>query len=150
MPTNPSQQFIEAITERLESLGWEIEYYNDGYIEVSRPDPKSGETMRFSGWWISWRVVEGRIGWGVGDDTMDLRWRQPLDVDLSYPREIADAADRAMHMLWHTEERDLRADLYAKVEKANRIMERVQALAQRVLVTPGQIRDALKPGKEQP
>lgn len=154
MSDDLNQQFIAAIVERLEALGWEVEHYYDGYptgdIEVSRPDPDTGHAMRFSGWWISWRIVDGELGYGVGDDTMGHRWRQKIEADTRSPMAVADAADRVMHMLWHTEERDLRADLYAKVERANRIVERVQALAHRVLVTPGQIRDALKPGKEQP
>jgi hypothetical protein len=150
--TETHRQFIDAVVQRLEALGWEFEWSDVGdsygYIEVWRPDPDKGYAMRFSGWWISWRLVDGKLGYGVGDDTSDLRWRQSLNADISDPVAVADAADQAMHMLWHVEERDLRAELYAQADRMNRLKQRIEVLAYRVLVTPGQLRDALKSTSE--
>ncbi|MET9222338.1 hypothetical protein ABZX65_26740 [Streptomyces sp. NPDC003300] len=140
--------FVAVMLERLEALGWEIEHSYDGYpngdIEVFWPGPRTGQAMQFSGWWISWRPVEGKLAFGVGDDTMDRRWRQPLDADTTDPVAVANAADRAMHMLWHEDERDLRRELYAENRRLGQLRERVRELAHRMLVTPGQLRDALK------
>ncbi|MFJ2630854.1 hypothetical protein ACIO6U_02670 [Streptomyces sp. NPDC087422] len=140
--------FVAVILERLEALGWEIEHSYDGYpngdIEVFWPDPRTGQAMQFSGWWISWRPVEGKLAFGVGDDTMDLRWRQPLDADTSDP--VANAADRAMHLLWHQEDADLRHQLHQKNYALENLKQRIEALSRRVVVTPGMLRDALKGG----
>ncbi len=140
------RQFTFALMERLEALGWEIEYAPGGWprgdIEVWYPDPKTGDAMQFSGWWISWRPVDGVVTAGVGDDTMDSRWRATLDADTSDP--VATAADRAMHMLWHQEEDGLRRELYAENRRLGQLRERVRELGYRMMVTPGMLRAALK------
>lgn len=141
------RQFLFAIMERLEALGWEIEYAPGGWpigeIEVWYPDPVTGHAMQFSGWWISWRPVDGVVAYGIGDDTGDP-WRATFDADTSDPVAVANAADRAMHMLWHEEERDLRAELYAKGAQLRALRHDVGALANRIVVTPGMLRATLK------
>lgn len=142
------RQFLAALLHRLEALGWEIEYAPGGYpigeIEAWYPDPATGHAMQFSGWWISWRPVDGVVTYGVGDDTMDRRWRATLDTDTSDPTAVANAADRAMHMLWHEDERALRDELYAKEARHRALRQDVEALAGRIVVTPGMLRAALK------
>jgi hypothetical protein len=144
--------FVTALLERLEALGWEIEYAPGGWprgeIEVWYPDPKTGHAMQFSGWWISWRPVNDVVTAGIGDDTMDRLWKATLDADTSDPVAVANAADRAMHMLWHEEERDLRTELYAKSAQLWALRQDVEALANRIVVTPGMLRAALKSERE--
>jgi hypothetical protein len=142
------RKFTFALMEHLEALGWEIEYAPGGWprgeIEVWYPDPLTGHAMQFSGWWISWRPVDDVVTVGVGDDTMDRRWRATLTADTSDPVAVADAADRAMHKLWHEEDRDLRSKLYAENRQLGQLRDRVRELGYRMLVTPGMLRDALK------
>lgn len=142
------REFTAALLERLEALGWEIEYapggWPSGEIEVWYPDPETGHAMQFSGWWISWRPVDGVVTAGVGDDTMDRRWKATLDADTSDPVAVANAADRAMHMLWHQEEDDLRRELYAKSAQLRALRQDVESMANRIIVTPGMLRAVLK------
>ncbi|BBB01060.1 hypothetical protein RVR_8300 [Actinacidiphila reveromycinica] len=146
--THTHGEFLDALLERLEALGWEIEYAPGGWphgeIEVIYPDPKTGHAMRFSGWWISWRPVDGVVACGVGDDTMDRRWRATLDVDTTDPVAVANAADRAMHLLWHQEDADLREKLYAQEARHRAFRQDVETLANRIVVTPGMLRTVLK------
>jgi hypothetical protein len=145
------RQFTLAVLERLEALGWEIEYAPGGWprgeIEVWYPDPVTGHAMQFSGWWISWRPVDGVVAYGIGDDIGDP-WRATLDTDTGDPVAVATAADRAMHMLWHEEERDLRTKLYKESAQLRALRRDIGALANRVVVTPGMLRTALKSERE--
>lgn len=139
-----------AICNALAALGWEIDHnYNGnsiGDIEVWWPDPDTGHAMRFSGWWLSWRMVDGALAYGVGDDTADRAWRKSLDLGAApSPEAVAAAADRAMHLLWHCEERDALSELHEKYMLLSAMETRMQELGRRMLVTPGMIRDALKP-----
>lgn len=137
---------VQAISDQLEARGWEIEHPDISYIEVSFPDPDTGHAMRFSGWWLSWRLVDGQLAYGVGDDTAGLIWRARLDVPAeATPDAVAAAADRAMHLLWHCHDRDLVRELYEKDRFLKAMETRMQELGRRMLVTPGMIRDALKP-----
>lgn len=141
------RQFLFAILERLEALGWEIEYAPGGWprgeIEVWYPDPATGHAMQFSGWWISWRPVNGVVTYGIGDDVGDP-WRATFDADTSDPVAVANAADRGMHMLWHEEERAARDELHGKSAQLRALRQDVGALANRIVVTPGMLRAALK------
>lgn len=137
---------VQAISDQLEARGWYIEHPDISYIEVSFPDPDTGHAMRFSGWWLSWRLVDGQLAYGVGDDTAGLAWRVRLDLPAdAAPEAVAVAADRAMHLLWHCEERDLAHELYEKDRLLKAMEMRMKELGRRLLVTPGMIRDALKP-----
>lgn len=137
---------VQAITDHLEGLGWFIEHVDLSYIEVNFPDPETGHAMGFSGWWLSWRLVDGQLSYGVGDDTMDLRWRTRLNVESDAdPETVAAAADRAMHLLWHCDDRDARHELHEKNSLLSAMQVRMAELGRRMLVTPGMIRDALKP-----
>ena len=139
---------VQGICDRLENLGWFIEHPDISYIEVNFPDPDTGHAMRFSGWWLSWRLVDGKLAYGVGDDTGDLRWRVQLDVGEGAGLDVvAAAADRAMHLLWHREERDALHELHKKYGLLRAMEFRMQELGRRLMVTPGMIRDALKPNQ---
>lgn len=140
-----SQESILALCGHLEALGWEVEYACDGYLEVWFPDPDTGHSMRFSGWWLSWREVDGQLAFGVGDDTMDLVWRKPLDTPGDDMKAVAAAADRSMHLLWHCDERDALSKLHQEKALLNAMRIRMQEMGRRLLVTPGMVRDALKP-----
>ncbi|MET7944363.1 hypothetical protein [Streptomyces sp. NPDC005302] len=137
---------LQALCEQLEARGWEIEHRSYSYVEIYFPDPDTGHAMRFSGWWLSWRRLDGQLAYGVGDDTADLAWRAQLAVGSEAgPAAVAEAADRAMHLLWHTEDRDARDKLYEETALLSAMQARMQELGSRLLVTPGMIRDALKP-----
>ncbi|MFE5142944.1 hypothetical protein ACFRDV_35730 [Streptomyces fagopyri] len=139
---------VAAINEQLEARGWGIEYDSDSYIEVYFPDPGTGDAMRFSGWWLSWRLVGGQLSYGIGDDTVDLAWRAQLDVPTDAgPAAVAEAADRAMHLLWHTKDRNLLRKLHEETALLSAMKTRMEELGRRLLVTPGMIRDALKPSR---
>jgi hypothetical protein len=144
-------QFLDALMARLEELGWEIEYAPGGWprgeIEVWYPDPKTGHAMQFSGWWISWRPVEDVVSFGIGDDIGDP-WRATFDADAADPVAVATAADRAMHKLWHEDERDARDEMYAREARHRAFRRDVEALANRLIVTPGTLRALLKSERE--
>jgi hypothetical protein len=141
---------ILALCGHLEALGWEVEHVCDEYIEIWFPDPDTGHAMRFSGRWLSWREVDGHLAFGVGDDTADLKWRKRLDLDGPPDdlKAVAAAADRAMHLLWHCDERDNSSKMYAKNTLLRAMEIRMTELGRRLVVTPGMIRDALKPSGE--
>jgi hypothetical protein len=137
---------VQEISDQLEARGWQVEYATDIEMEVAFPDPDTGHAMRFSGWWLSWRGVGGQLAYGVGDDNADRSWTKRLDLDAeASPEAVAVAADRAMHLLWHCEERDLARRLYEENSLLSAMKVRMQELGRRLLVTPGMIRDALKP-----
>lgn len=137
---------LQALCEQLEARGWEIEHESDSYVEVYFPDPYTRHAMRFSGWWLSWRRLDGQLAYGIGDDTADLAWWTQLAVDADAgPATVAEAADRAMHLLWHRED----AGAYSRLHEERRLLsameQRMTELGRRLLVTPGMIREALKP-----
>lgn len=145
-----TDEYFAAICDALTALGWEVDHtYNGdsiGDIEVWWPDPATGHAMQFSGWWLSWRLVDGHLAYGVGDDTADRSWRKRLDVDaVAAPEAVAAVADRAMHLLWHCDERDALRELHQKYSLLSALEFRMQELGRRLMVTPGMIRDALKP-----
>jgi hypothetical protein len=135
---------VDALCAALTARGWEVEWTTDSYVEVWFPDPETGSAMRFSGWWLSWRLVDGRLRYGIGDDTTDLAWRTELQVpDEAAPDTVAEAADRAMHLLWHCDARDTLSTLYRERSRQWAVEDRMRALSRRLVVTPGMIRDAL-------
>ncbi|MFJ8006100.1 hypothetical protein [Streptomyces fagopyri] len=137
---------VETINGQLRARGWEIEHECDCWIEVYFPDPDTGRAMGFSGWWLSWRLVDGQLAYGVGDDTADLAWRAQLAVGPDAgPAAVAEAADRAMHLLWHCDERHALSELHQKYSLLSALEIRMQELGRRLVVTPGMIRAALKP-----
>jgi hypothetical protein len=137
---------VEAMRAALTARGWEVEWTTDSYIEVWFPAPDTGSAMRFSGRWLSWRLVDGQLRYGVGDDTADLRWRAELQLpDPAGPEAVADAADRAMHLLWHCDARDALRDAARERSQHWAMADRMRSLANRTLVTPGMIRKALEP-----
>ncbi|WP_369043484.1 hypothetical protein [Streptomyces sp. Midd1] len=139
---------VPAINEQLEARGWQVEYDCDSYVEVYFPDPDTGHAMRFSGWWLSWRVVDGQLAYGVGDDTAGLAWRARLELGAAAgPRAVAEAADRAMHLLWHREDAEARAKLHEETRLLSAMEQRMTELGRRFLVTPAAIRQALKPSE---
>ncbi|MFJ6540522.1 hypothetical protein ACIQMP_07740 [Streptomyces sp. NPDC091385] len=134
-----------AISDRLEARGWTAEYVIDTEMELTFPDPDTGHAMRFSGWWLSWRLVDGRIAYGIADYHGDP-WRKRLEVAADAPPEaVAAAADRAMHLLWHLDERSDRRKMRERNELLCAMETRMAELGRRLLVTPGLIRAALKP-----
>lgn len=136
---------IQAICDSLEGFGWYIEHPDLSYIEVNFPDPDTGHAMRFSGWWLSWREVDGQLAYGVGDDTAGLVWRRSLDVAAdATPETVAAAADRAMHLLWHLEDRDLHDSKRAELGQLREMSRQVHLLGFRVFVAPGMLRDLWK------
>ncbi|MCW2890995.1 MAG: hypothetical protein JWO75_484 [Actinomycetia bacterium] len=141
-----SQEMIDALCGHLEALGWEIEWSTDGYIEVWFPDPDTGHAMRFSGWWLSWREVDGQLAFGVGDDTADLKWRKKLALDAPVDdlKAVAVAADRAMHLLWHCDERDNSREIHRENSRLWALEQQMLSLSMRIVVTPGMLRAALK------
>jgi len=142
---------VEAISDQLEARGWDPEYVTDSEIKMTFPDPDTGHAMRFSEFWLSWRLVDGRLAFGIGDDygahgRTRLDWRTRLDTETDAPPEtVAEAADRAMHLLWHCDERAALRELHQKYMLLSAMKTRMQELGCRLLVTPGMIRDALKP-----
>ncbi|GAA1065195.1 hypothetical protein [Streptomyces asiaticus] len=134
-----------AIADQMRVLGWDPEYVTDSEIKMTFPDPDTERAMRFSEFWLSWRLIDGRLTYGVGDDIGDP-WRKQLDVDAdASPEAVAVAADRVMHLLWHFDERDALSELHQKYMLLSAMQIRMQELGRRMLVTPGMIRDALKP-----
>lgn len=142
---------VQAIADQLEAHGWDPEYVTDVEIKMTFPDPSTGHAMRFSEFWLSWRLVDGRLAFGVGDDygapeRTRLDWRTRLDVEAdASPEVVAAAAGRAMHLLWHCDERDALRELHEKYMLLSAMQTRMQNLGRRLMVTPGMIRDALKP-----
>lgn len=142
---------LQALSDQLEARGWDPEYVTDSEIKLTFPDPGTGHAMRFSEFWLTWRLVDGRLAFGVGDDygapeRTRLDWRTRLDVAADAPPEtVALAADRAMHLLWHLDERDALRELHEENRLLSAMKTRIQELGRRMLVTPGMIRDALKP-----
>ncbi|MFE2486038.1 hypothetical protein ACFXGR_22610 [Streptomyces mirabilis] len=136
---------VEAISVQLQAHGWDPEYVTDSDIKMTFPDPSTGYAMRFSEFWLSWRLVDEDLAYGVADDVGDP-WRARLDTDAeATPRSVAAAANRAMHLLWHCDERDALRELHEKYMLRGAMEMRMQELGRRMLVTPGMIRDALKP-----
>jgi hypothetical protein len=143
---------VEAISVQLQAHGWDPEYVTDVEIKMTFPDPATGHAMRFSEFWLSWHLVDGRLAFGVGDDygasagRTRLDWRAPLGIEAdATPEVVAAAADRAMHLLWHCDQRDALNELHDKYMLRGAMEARMQELGRRMLVTPGMIRDALKP-----
>ncbi|MFI5880831.1 hypothetical protein [Streptomyces sp. NPDC051554] len=154
MPDNPYVRLpgdtVQAIADQLEARGWDPEYVTDVEIKTTFPDPSTGHAM--SEFWLSWHLVDGRLAFGVGDDygasagRTRLDWRAPLGIEADAPPEaVAGAADRAMHWLWHCDQRDALSELHDKYMLLSAMETRMQELGRRMLVTPGMIRDALKP-----
>lgn len=141
----------QALSDRLAALGWDPEYVTDVEIKMTFPDPSTGHAMRFSEFWLSWRMVDGRLAFGIGDDygapeRTRLDWRTRLGIEADAPPEtVAVAADRAMHWLWHCDERDCVRELHEKNSLLGAMEMRMKDLGRRLLVTPGMIRGALKP-----
>lgn len=146
-----SSKVLQSLTDALEALGWDPEYVTDTEIMMTFPDPGTGHAMRFSEFWLSWRLVDGHLVFGIGDDygapeRTRLDWRTRLDIEADAPPEtVALAADRAMHLLWHFDARDALRELHQKYLLLSAMQTRIQELGSRMLVTPGMIRDALKP-----
>ncbi|MGY5047342.1 hypothetical protein ACWDE0_17130 [Streptomyces sp. 900105755] len=146
-----SDATLQALSDQLEACGWDSEYVTDSEIKMTFPDSATGFAMRFSEFWLSWRLVEGRLAFGVGDDygapeRTRLDWRTRLDVEAdASPEVLAAAADRAMHWLWHCDERDALRELHGKYMLLGAMETRVQERGRRLVVTPGMIRDVLKP-----
>lgn len=144
-------EMLQALEDQLRVHGWDPEYVTDSEIKLTFPDPDTGHAMRFSEFWLSWRMVGGRLTFGIGDDygapeRTRVDWRTRLDVGAdAAPKAVAGAADRAMHLLWHCDERDALRELHEKYRLLSAMQTRMQELGRRMLVTPGMIRDALKP-----
>ncbi|WP_037616419.1 hypothetical protein [Streptomyces aureus] len=142
---------VQAISDQLEGRGWDPEYVTDVEIKMTFPDPSTGFAMQFSEFWLSWRLVDGRLAFGVGDDygapeRTRLDWRTRLDVEADTSAQaVALAADRAMHWLWHCDERDALRELHDKIRLLGAMETRMKELGRRLMVTPGMVRDALKP-----
>ncbi|MFG3043554.1 hypothetical protein ACGFZR_01325 [Streptomyces sp. NPDC048241] len=135
----------QAIADRLEARGWRAEYVTNTEMELTFPDPDTGHAMRFSGWWLSWRLVDGGIAYGIGDYNGDP-WRQQLDLALDASAEVvAEAADQAMHLLWHLDDRNNSRKLHEDNRLLRALEMRATELGRRLLVTQGMIRSALKP-----
>ncbi|MFE5140337.1 hypothetical protein ACFRDV_22115 [Streptomyces fagopyri] len=138
---------VEAISEQLEARGWAPEYVTDAEIKMTFPDPRTGIAMGYSEFWLSWRLVDGQITYGIADDIGD-DWRRELEVtDAMAPGAVAEAADRVMHLLWHCDERDALRELHQKCSLLSALEFRMQELGRRLMVTPGMIRNALKPSE---
>lgn len=136
---------VQAISDHLEALGWDPEYVTDSEIKMTFPDPDTGFAMRFSEFWLSWRLIDGQLTFGIGDDMGDP-WRRQLDVAAdAAPRIVAEAADRTMHLLWHCDDRDALRKLHTENQLLYALQQRMKELGRRIVVTPGMIRDALKP-----
>ncbi|MGW5123289.1 hypothetical protein ACWEQ7_04340 [Streptomyces sp. NPDC004069] len=136
---------VQAISDALEALGWQVEYATDSEMEIVFLDPRTGDAMRFSEWWLSWRLIDGRLTYGIGDDIGDP-WRKQLDVGADAAAEaVAAVADRAMHLLWHCDERDALRELHQKYMRLGAMETRMKELGRRLVVTPSMIRSALKP-----
>ncbi|MEU5596667.1 hypothetical protein [Streptomyces sp. NPDC020298] len=142
---------VQALDDQLKALGWDPEYVTDSEIKMTFPDPATGHAMRFSEFWLSWRLVDGRLAFGIGDDygapeRTRLDWRTRLNIEADAPPEIvAAAADRAMHLLWHCDERDALRELHEKYMLLGAMEMRMKELGRRLMVTPGMVREALKP-----
>ena len=142
---------LQAIEDQLRAHGWDPEYVTEYEIKTTFPDPATGHAMQFSEFWLSWRQVDGRLAFGVGDDygapeRTRLDWRTCLDVGAdAAPQAVAGAANRAMHWLWHCDERAARRELHEQIRLLSDLKARMQELGRRMLVTPSMIRDALKP-----
>ncbi|MER8030713.1 hypothetical protein ABTZ78_17340 [Streptomyces bauhiniae] len=135
----------QAIADRLEARGWTAEYVTDTEMELTYPAPDTGLPMRFSGWWLSWRLVDGRLTYGIADYNGNP-WRRQLDIARDAPADVvAEAADRAMHLLWHLDDRTNSLDLHEENRLLRAMEMRMTELGRRFLVTPGAIRAALKP-----
>lgn len=149
--TRLSDVTVQAIADQLEARGWDPEYITDFEIKMTFPDPGTGHAMRFSEFWLSWRLVDGRLAFGIGDDygapeRTRLDWRARLGIDAdAAPEAVALAADRAMHWLWHCDERDALRELHEENRQLSAMKSRMAELGRRMVVTPGMIRDALKP-----
>ncbi|WP_286329140.1 hypothetical protein [Streptomyces sp. MBT84] len=37
-------------------------------MEMTFPDPETGNAFQFSGWWLSWRLIDGHVRYGISDD----------------------------------------------------------------------------------
>lgn len=146
-----SDETLQALSDQLEARGWDPEYVTDSEIKMTFPDPSTGFAMQFSEFWLSWRLVDGRLAFGVGDDygapeRTRLDWRTRLDVGAdASPAIVAAAADHAMHLLWHFDARDALRELHQENALLSAMRTRMQELGRRLMVTPGMIRDALKP-----
>lgn len=145
---------LQAISDQLEAQGWDPEYVTEYEIKMTFPDRATGHAVQFSEFWLSWHMVDGRLAFGVGDDygasegRTRLDWRAPLDIEAdASPQAVAVAADRAMHWLWHCDERASRRELHEKIRLLSDMQRRMQELGRRMLVTPAMIRDALKPSE---
>ncbi|MFJ4551077.1 hypothetical protein ACIP4X_17930 [Streptomyces sp. NPDC088817] len=135
---------VQAISDALEAKGWQVEYATDSEMEIVFPDPQTGYAMRFSEWWLSWRLVDGRLAYGLGDDLGDP-WRKQLDVDADAAAEVvAAAADRAMHLLWHLVAQEHTRKVERKIGLLWAMKMRMAELGRRLVVTPGMVRSALK------
>ncbi|MFD6024546.1 hypothetical protein [Streptomyces griseoluteus] len=135
----------DAIAARLTAHGWDPEYTTDSEVKVTFPDPEHGHAMRFSEFWLSWQLIDGRLAYGISDD-IGGPWRARLGVEPdARPEAVADAADRAMHLLWHCDQRDALSKLHADYSLLSAMEVRMQELGRRVVVTPRMIREALKP-----
>ncbi|MFJ2719387.1 hypothetical protein [Streptomyces sp. NPDC087437] len=135
---------VQAISGALEAKGWQVEYATDSEMEIVFPDPQTGHAMRFSEWWLSWALINGRLTYGIGDDHGDP-WRKQLDIHADATAAVvAAAADRAMHLLWHLDAQEHTR----KVEQKNGLLSamemRMAELGRRLVVTPGMVRSALK------
>jgi hypothetical protein len=143
---------VDAISDQLGARGWDPEYVTDSTIKMTFPAPDTGHAMRFSEFWLSWRLIDGQLAFGIGDDygapeRTRLDWRTRLDIEGDATTEtVAMAADRAMHLLWHCDERDALRKLHQENALLSAMKTRMQELGRRLMVTPGMIRDALKPG----
>ncbi|MFI1535550.1 hypothetical protein [Streptomyces anandii] len=136
---------VQAISDALESHGWQVEYSTDTEMEIVFPDPRTGHAMRFSGWWLSWRLVDGQLAYGIGDDN-GAPWRQRLDIAANAAAGVvAAAADRAMHLLWHLDAQEHAHKLHRQSDLLRAMEMRMEELGRRLVVTPGMVRSALKP-----
>lgn len=139
---------VQAISDQLEARGWEAEYVTDTEMELTFPDPEIGNAMRFSGWWLAWRLIDGHVGYGISDD-IGNPWLTRLDVPNDAPPEaVAVAADQAMHLLWHLAERDDSRKMQVSLGRLRSLEARIEDLASRLVVTPSMLRNALKAARE--
>lgn len=138
---------LSTLIAELEALGWDVEYAPAHELKIGRRDPATGKDASFCGAWMSWRMLDGAVVYGVGPE------RDPHDIlALNGPTDdakaVAAAADRAMHALWHKEQDEQIARLGAQNAKLSTLTARLGRLTRFPLVTSRQIRAVLAEAKK--
>ncbi|MDT0435631.1 MULTISPECIES: hypothetical protein [Streptomyces] len=139
------EDFLGRLSTTLEGRGWDPEYVTNSEAKITFPDPETSHPMRFSEFWLSWRLDRGYTAYGVGDD-IGSPWRARLLVDPdASPETVAAAADQEMHLLWHCDQQRSLRDLSERNRLLSAMEVRMMELGRRLIVTPRAIRAALVP-----